>query len=182
LDTPNRLVLFSQKEHIWKIADFGLTTEVERGIPGHTEHSRGTVGYRAPELLVEHSPTFSEKSDIFALGCILYELVYLERCFTLDYYVAREYRSSKDFLSTKKPSILFDEERMSFILTVLIDTLERDPKKRPTAKGIYDRFVPWQSRGTVASSTLGAVDDVEIATSSTSLAPIPESAGILTLQ
>jgi serine/threonine protein kinase len=36
--------------------------------------ARGTIGYRSPELITE-SPTFTSKSDIWALGCILYELV-----------------------------------------------------------------------------------------------------------
>lgn len=32
----------------------------------------GTPGYRAPELL--HGRNFSRKSDVWAIGCLLYEL------------------------------------------------------------------------------------------------------------
>ena len=67
-------VLFSAKHCIWKIADFGLTTEGTSKRARPTEYARGTACYRAPELINEN-PFFSNKVDIFALGCILFELV-----------------------------------------------------------------------------------------------------------
>jgi serine/threonine protein kinase len=51
-----------------------------------TELSRGTPSYRAPELLAEH-PTFSDESDIWALGCILFELAAKRKAFSSDWEV-----------------------------------------------------------------------------------------------
>jgi serine/threonine protein kinase len=65
---------------VWKIVDFGVTSEAtsSRAIP--TIHARGTGGYRAPEILNE-SPVFTNKVDIWALGCIFFELYTGEKAF-----------------------------------------------------------------------------------------------------
>lgn len=60
------LVLFSADDCLWKIGDFGITTEGTSRRECQTKEARGTAGYRAPELLGEF-PTFSNNVDIFAL-------------------------------------------------------------------------------------------------------------------
>ena len=72
------LVLYSRRDGMWKIADFGLS-RTGSSQAQTTVNSWGTSGYRAPELLVQTTssskPTFTNKADIWALGCVLYWLV-----------------------------------------------------------------------------------------------------------
>jgi serine/threonine protein kinase len=48
-----------------------------------TEHSRGTACYSAPELLIERK--FNKKTDIWALGCVLFEVCTGKKAFTSEW-------------------------------------------------------------------------------------------------
>ena len=54
-----------------------------------TTSSRGPNGYRAPELLLSpndpEATSYNNKSDIWALGCILFELVFGRKAFPTDW-------------------------------------------------------------------------------------------------
>jgi serine/threonine protein kinase len=54
------------------VADFGITSIGTSTRLQHTEQCRGTEQYLGPE--VRSSSHFSKKTDIWSLGCILYEL------------------------------------------------------------------------------------------------------------
>lgn len=84
-------VLLSRKSQMWKIADFGLTSEGTSHHEHTTASSRGTVGYRAPELIREDRAVYNNKVDIWSLGCILYELVWRRKAFPSDWDVLRYY-------------------------------------------------------------------------------------------
>jgi len=82
--------LFLTADGRMKILDFGLarvaipaSTELETGpqIPAETASGAimGTVGYMSPEQL--RSLPFDARTDLFALGCVLYELVAGKRLF-----------------------------------------------------------------------------------------------------
>jgi serine/threonine protein kinase len=75
-------VLFSHECDLWKIADFGITSEGAT-FPKPTDFARGTTCYRTPELLSE-KPSYTNKVDIWALGYILYELASGKRAFNSD--------------------------------------------------------------------------------------------------
>jgi len=77
-------VLLSDESRCWKIADFGISAEGTSNGAQVTMDSRGSSSYRAPELLGEN-PTFNNKTDIWALGCILYELFSGVKAFNTDY-------------------------------------------------------------------------------------------------
>ena len=65
-----------------KIADFGISGKIERTTQDLT--SRGnTKYYAAPEILNEHKIRF--QVDIWALGCIFYELCTLQRAYKEEY-------------------------------------------------------------------------------------------------
>ncbi len=57
----------------WKLADFGIARDSDVGTQTLTFIGFGTPPYMAPELWENRSPTI--KSDLYALGCIGYELV-----------------------------------------------------------------------------------------------------------
>src|SRR5581483_3789911 len=83
--------LFLTKDGRLKILDFGLAKltqpepagagDTTAAIPQHTEpgHVFGTVGYMAPEQVRGHAA--DPRSDIFALGVVLYEMLTCKRAF-----------------------------------------------------------------------------------------------------
>lgn len=127
------VVLLSIVEPGWKITDFDLASEGTSRIAYTTHHSRGTECYRAPELIRELS-VFSMKSDIFALGCILYELVTGKKVFPREFYLF-EYTNSR-----RMPEITLPEEmndRMASYLTQFIHSmLQVDWWRRPPTRDI----------------------------------------------
>jgi len=69
---------YPQKYNLrWLLTDFGFTTANDGSIQTSVGR-RGTPGFRAPELLdldtSEDHGQFSRKSDIWAMGCILFRL------------------------------------------------------------------------------------------------------------
>src|SRR5438105_8415469 len=78
------LVLYSFRNQLWKIADFGTTSEATSKQFCTTPYSRGTSSYRAPEILDQQNPKYNNKADIWALGCIIYEVFTGARAFSSD--------------------------------------------------------------------------------------------------
>jgi serine/threonine protein kinase len=112
------------------IADFGITTQgTEKA--AHTEYSRGSSGYRAPELVAEEFPTFSIKVDIWALGCILFELVIGKPTFRSDYDLFAFISNGSRF---EIPHFTRNLDWQSGIMDILESIFQRDPKKRPVAR------------------------------------------------
>jgi len=61
----------------WKIGDFGTTTAGTERRLLISSKQRGTTSYMGPELFPEHGDAqFNQMSDIFALGCITWELFF----------------------------------------------------------------------------------------------------------
>jgi tetratricopeptide (TPR) repeat protein len=96
-----------------------------------TATGRGTQGYRAPEVLSDSVTGFNNKADIWAVGCILYELMTGNKLFTNDFHV-REYQFSDMAVKISVrdvPHVL--QLHLSEIVTEL---LHRDYQQRPSAK------------------------------------------------
>jgi len=129
------VVLLSPDTGAWKITDFGLTFEGTSRIKYTTRNSRGTQGYRAIELLrLGEQGYVTKASDVWALGCIFYELAYKTKAFSDDIEVwDYVYRTQK--LKGVKP--LDVNERTAATARELIRrTLEVDWWKRPTASDV----------------------------------------------
>jgi serine/threonine protein kinase len=112
------------------LADFGLTAEGTSKHAITTKYSMGTPGYRAPELLSD-KPKFTNKVDIWALGCILYELTIGARAFQTDYAVLLYLSSQKN-----KDVVLdntFDTHSMKTITKHIVDMLQIESSARPSA-------------------------------------------------
>jgi serine/threonine protein kinase len=65
-------VLF--KDGYWKLADFGLASEATSHRLVTTSAQSGKNSYRAPEILVSEKGVFNNKADIWAFGCIVFEI------------------------------------------------------------------------------------------------------------
>jgi serine/threonine protein kinase len=64
---------------------FGITSEGASARELTTSAARGTDGYRAPELLRKRGGVFNNKVDIWAFGCVLFEVVVSRQLFSSDY-------------------------------------------------------------------------------------------------
>ena len=61
-----------------KIGDFGISKKFETK-KKHTNGLVGTPNYISPEIAKGESYSF--KTDLWAIGCVLYELCFLEKAF-----------------------------------------------------------------------------------------------------
>lgn len=107
-----------------------------------TRYGRGTSSYRSPELVREL--IYNNKVDIWALGCIVYELIFLEKAFgsdmaVYDYYLNYTYSGKKIELSFDEvlcPSVTIQHA----LKTLLHSMLEVEYWKRPRAVQIFEGF------------------------------------------
>jgi serine/threonine protein kinase len=150
----------------WLLTDFGFSTVIEER--GFSHGRRGTPGYRAPELLEEKyddqgnplPAEFSRKSDIWALGCILYRIASKDQAFRNDDKVKSYVWGSKEsplpqideltdasydrviYCSKKRRPLPFREH-----LNLIIEScLAKQPSDRPTAMQLKVRFEELKAR------------------------------------
>jgi serine/threonine protein kinase len=139
-NVANLLVLYSSKSSLWKLADFGLSTEgSSQNLP--TKYSNGTPGYRAPELMDSDGdplPVYSNKVDVWAMGCILYEFATGIRAFKSDWEVLRHRFSGKNVNVVLDDS--FDMHSVELITKHIVDMLQVDPADRPSASILSNEF------------------------------------------
>jgi len=120
-------VLYCHETRFWKIADFGLTAEATSRLAVTTRFSRGTAGYRAPELLT--TSKFTNKADIWALGSIIYELTMGRKAFCDDFAV-QSYSDSRSTLQLSIP--LVPENHLKYLSECVYEMLVRNPEQRPS--------------------------------------------------
>jgi len=135
------IVLLS-KDKTWKIGDFGLSTDGQQNgwTAAEDPEGFGTSGYRAPELMSSRAEgTFSNKSDIWAFGCIVYEVITGgERMFSNDLSVLVSTRSDVAARMTDALNLWMDcmpgiIQHRGWVLNTLVNTMRVDPEMRPTA-------------------------------------------------
>lgn len=132
IKTLKLIVLLSIADNAWKVADFGLTSEGTSRYAYPTHFARGTESYRAPELVREHS-IVTHTSDIWALGCILYELAFQKRAFTHDYHVFEYIRNERRLEIYNLP---VTERLKTYLRELILRMLDIDWRKRPSAQDV----------------------------------------------
>lgn len=151
------VVLFSAKSRIWKVADFGLTCEGSSTALIATKYCHGTESYRAPELLTENGGKMNKKTDIWALGCILYELMFRKKAFKSDFQV-QMYNSGND--------LPLEIDQLPFICEEMVQNLrqmlQKTPESRPSAESLYTIFRHSQKKATI--QTFGPLAPRDIGT------------------
>lgn len=129
--------MFLTKEGILKIGDFGISKELET-MSKLAETNVGTPYFMAPEVC--KGELYGEKADVWAIGCILFELALLRKPFDAD---------SIQGVFEKiihKPLDLSGEELDTDIRMLIIAMLDKDPSRRPSIwelsniPCIYDRI------------------------------------------
>jgi len=104
-----------------------------------TRYSRGTEGYRSPELLNDERPQYSTRSDIWALGCVLHELATGRRVFRYDYATALHYGKEplpEVPLHLSSDSKFWQEQ----VWHCLNQFLLKEPEQRPNAVRVARRL------------------------------------------
>src|SRR6202035_4379870 len=69
------IVLYSSQDGRWKITDFGLTSSATSTREQTTHANRDKCSYRPLDSIL------GPKSDIWSMGCILYEIITGEKAF-----------------------------------------------------------------------------------------------------
>ena len=129
-------VLYSCEKQVWKIADFGLTVSGTSSQAYSTRYSRGSSSYRAPELI--NNGKYNNKADIWAIGCILVEVLFQQKAFDSDFAVFQYATSRKNFqIPLDNP---FPEKLKGHISSLVHDTLNVNPSNRPSAHDLLTRF------------------------------------------
>ena len=125
------LVLYSFGDNLWKISDFGISTEGTSKRARTTKLARGTPCYRPPEL-VRDVARFTNKVDMWSLGCVLYELASWKKAFRDDFDVVAFAQNADRQLEISWP----DDSAFlgcQYVLDVVYELLNRIPEKRPDA-------------------------------------------------
>uniref|UniRef100_A0A0N5BLS4 Protein kinase domain-containing protein n=1 Tax=Strongyloides papillosus TaxID=174720 RepID=A0A0N5BLS4_STREA len=128
---PANILGYKYKE-LWKvkITDFGLATNHERFGKLSMMHTmgNGTPLYCAPE--VDMSTRYNEKSDIFSMGIVFYEILRDLRnsfgVFDFRLFIIRELKMPKHWLKE------YPVER-----EIILRMVQFEPKKRPSMARIY---------------------------------------------
>jgi serine/threonine protein kinase len=130
------VVLYSIKDSLWKLADFGFTSEATSGALHFSMEAKGTSGYRAPELI--ESGVYNNKADIWSLGCILYEFTVGQKAFEDDF-ATHDFKTSGKILKIILGEDIGEKDKDG-IVEVILNTLNIEYSSRPSASNLLSEF------------------------------------------
>jgi serine/threonine protein kinase len=125
--------MYSRRHQAWKIVDLGLA---RNGTSSTSLQTRGggTPIYMAPEFF--STGTYTNKVDIWALGCIIYEICTGERLFTdrdgISTFVALK-------LCFPRARFPYGGDNAEFVFKLIKDALAVDRRARPNSHRILQR-------------------------------------------
>lgn len=127
-------ILITRELHV-KIADFGLAKQWGTQSSGYMKSFVGTIVYTCPEIV--QSKPYNEKADIWALGCVLYELATLQQPF-----------SGENPLAIARKIVEEDYVRLSpklyslALVNVVKSCMTVDPEQRPSILEVCQLIAP----------------------------------------
>lgn len=122
---------FLSKDNVMKMGDFGIAKVLSCTI-AVAQTQIGTPYYLSPELCLEKP--YAWPSDIWAMGCILYELCALKVPFDAANIPSLVQKICKGPLPT-----LPDNTYSAFVRQLFTQMLNRDPKLRPSTDDILEK-------------------------------------------
>ncbi|KAM8920782.1 serine/threonine-protein kinase Nek9 isoform 5-T5 [Pelodytes ibericus] len=126
------LNIFLTKANLIKLGDYGLAKQLSSEY-SMAETCVGTLYYMSPEIC--QGVKYSFKSDIWAVGCVLYELLTLTRTFDATNPLNLCVKIVQGNWAVELDSSVYSQE----MIDVVRECLQQDPDKRPTADEILER-------------------------------------------
>jgi len=123
---PENIFLSGPNSNVVKIGDFGISKTLQN--KDKTKTTIGTPNYLAPEVC-EGKP-YGRKSDIWSLGCVLYEICALERLFAGSMATV-----IMDIKSGARKQIALHQYGKG-VQEIINSCINIDPKRRPTTKNL----------------------------------------------
>ncbi|XP_071545245.1 serine/threonine-protein kinase Nek8-like isoform X2 [Panulirus ornatus] len=120
-DIKSNNILLDRSHRIVKIGDFGISKILSSKSKAHTVV--GTPCYLSPELCQEKP--YNQKSDIWALGCVLYEMLTLRRAFEAETLPALIMKIMRGIFAPINPHYSAEMRSLVHLL------LHMDPTQRP---------------------------------------------------
>ncbi|XP_028914694.1 serine/threonine-protein kinase Nek9 isoform X2 [Ornithorhynchus anatinus] len=126
------LNIFLTKANLIKLGDYGLAKKLNSEY-SMAETLVGTPYYMSPELC--QGVKYNFKSDIWAVGCVIFELLTLKRTFDATNPLNLCVKIVQGIRAMEVDSSLYSLELIQMVHTCL----DQDPEKRPTADELLNR-------------------------------------------
>jgi eukaryotic-like serine/threonine-protein kinase len=145
---PSNLMVCSDRQV--KIIDFGVARLLDDGSPRLTRQGQavGTLAYMSPEQL--EAGDLDGRSDLYSLGCVLYELLAGRRPFIADLpeaLIMQHLYSQPTPLREIRPEVPVELE------TIVSDLMAKDKRARPaSAEEVRRRLAPIRAQAEQAES------------------------------
>ena len=121
--------IFISDDYKIKIGDFGISKMLDG--TSHASTGIGTWQYIAPEIV--RGVKYTNKVDIWSLGCIIYELCTLKRCFDANNLINKKKKIKKGIHG--KIDLNFYNENLQNMIDSL---LKLNDKERPNIEEVYN--------------------------------------------
>jgi serine/threonine protein kinase len=122
------------------LIDFGIAKPVGTQVTPYTRHGStvGSRGYQAPEQILERQVT--PRTDLYALGCVLYELLAGQPPFTGDRLADQHLHEAPLPVQVHAPRV------PSELADLTLQLLAKDPEQRPAraeiVRAVLSRYLP----------------------------------------
>uniref|UniRef100_A0A8C2F3T5 non-specific serine/threonine protein kinase n=1 Tax=Cyprinus carpio TaxID=7962 RepID=A0A8C2F3T5_CYPCA len=126
------LNIFLTKTNLIKLGDYGLAKKLDSE-SSMAETCVGTPYYMSPELC--QGVKYNFKSDIWAMGCVLFEMLTLTRTFD----ATNPLNLCVKIVQGNWTMEINSEIYTSDLIKLVYECLDQDPEKRPTAEQILEQ-------------------------------------------